>query len=328
MNDGAPVPAPAAETTQAPDAEMAQAPDPAPAAGPAPGDAAGAAGRPGDADPAQGPAAASGRRKSESPPGLIAQLRATKDALLGLGRAHVDLARAEADEIKGEAARAAALAAGALSLLLLLAILLPIGAILFGGEWLFGSIGWGLLLGAEMLVAVALSLVVAALRIGAFGRAAVIGLVVGAVVFVLLGASLPHELFRVIGTNAAPGIEAGVRPLLVALAFLGIIGAVLGLAGGARAAGGGGAIGGLVAGAIAGGLLGAFLAVDFGWRVGVALGLVVAGGVYMAILGMSVTEGGLDQDKLKARFWPQATIDTTRETIEWAKARIPRGPRS
>jgi hypothetical protein len=311
MNDGAPAPAPGAETPGA------ETPDPAPS-GPAP------AGAPGPS----GASGAGSGRKPKPPPGLIAHLRATNDALLGLGRAHVDLAKAEADEIKGEAARAAALAAGALALLLLLAILLPIGGILFGGEWLFGSIGWGLLLGAEMLVAVALSLVVAALRIGAFGRAAIIGLVVGVVVFVLLGASLPHELFRVIGTNAAPGIEAGVRPLLVALAFLGIIGAVLGLAGGARAAGGAGAIGGLVAGAIAGGLLGAFLAVDFGWRVGVALGLVVAGGVYMAILGMSVTEGGLDQDKLKARFWPQATIDTTRETIEWAKARIPRGPRS
>jgi hypothetical protein len=325
VNDGAPAPEPASE---APAAEPTREPDPAAdAGGPAPADAQEASGKSGPGA-APGPGSTSGRPPSEPPPGLIAQLRATKDALLGLGRAHVDLAKAEADEIKGEAARAAGLAGAALALLLLLAILLPIGGILFAGEWLFGSIGWGLLLGAEMLVLVALSLVVAALRIGAIGRAAIIGLVVGLVVFVLLGASLPHELFRIIGTAAAPGIEAGVRPLLVALALLGIIGAVLGLAGGARVAGGAGAVGGLVAGAIAGGLLGAFLAVDFGWRVGVALGLVVAGGVYMAILGMSVTEGGLDQDKLKARFWPQVTIDTTRETIEWAKARIPRGPRS
>jgi hypothetical protein len=258
----------------------------------------------------------------------MAQLRATKDAVLGLGRAHVDLAKAEADEIKGEAARAAGLVAGAVAMLLLLVLLVPIGGLLFGGEWLFGSIGWGLLLGVELLVGVALSMVVAALRAGAFGRAAVIGLIVGVVTFILLGASLPHTAFRLAGDGIVPGIEIGVRPLVVALAVIGGIGALVGVIGGARVAGVGGAIGGLVAGALAGGLLGAFLAIDFGWRVGVALGLVVAAAVYVGVLGMSLTEGGLDQDKLKARFWPQATIDTTRETIEWAKARIPRGPRS
>ncbi len=281
------------------------------------------------ADPAAPPdtAGADGRPAGPSP-GLIAQLRATKDALLGLGRAHVDLAKAEADEIKGEAARAAGLVAGAVALLLLLGILLPIGGILFTGEWLFGSIGWGLLLGAELLVAVAGSLVVAAVRAGAFRKAGLIGLVVGVVAFVVLGASLPHTLFRVIGENAAPGIEAGVRPLLMGLAMVAGLGALIGLAGGARAAGAGGAIGGLVAGAIVGGLAGAFLAIDFGWRVGVALGIVVAVAVYLAVLGKSVADSGIDADKLKARFWPQATIDTTRETIEWAKARIPRGPRS
>ena len=258
----------------------------------------------------------------------MAQLRATKDAVLGLGRAHVDLAKAEADEIKGEAARAAGLAAAALALLLLLALLLPIGGILFTGEWLFGSIGWGLLLGVELLAVVAVSLVVAALRVGAFRKAGIIGLGLGLVAFIVLGASLPHWLFRVIGENATPGIEAGVRPLLIALVAVGGRGALLGVAGGARAAGAGGAIGGLVAGALAGGLAGAFLAVDFGWRVGAALGLVVAAAAYLAVLGMSVADGGIDSEKLKARFWPQMTIDTTRETIEWAKARIPRGRRS
>ena len=304
---------------------------PTPAAGTADtsapeGDAAAPAG-PGPSDP---PGAGNGQAKGPEarPPGLMDQLRATKEALLGLGRAHLDLAKAEADEIKGEVARAAGLAGAALALLLLVAILLPIGGILFTGEWLFGSIGWGLLLGVELLVTVAVSLGIAALRVGAFGRAAIIGLVAGLVAFILLGASLPHELFRLIGNSVAPGIETGVRPLVIAVAVLAIVVGLIGLAGGARVAGAGGAIGGLVAGAIAGGLLGAFLAVDFGWRVGVALGLVVALLTYLAVLAMSVTEGGLDKDKLKARFWPQMTIDTTRETIEWAKARNPRGPRS
>src|SRR5690349_9201909 len=59
-------------------------------------------------EPASGPVA--GPARPATPPrGLRAQIGATRDALLGLARAHVNLARAEADEIKGEVARASAL---------------------------------------------------------------------------------------------------------------------------------------------------------------------------------------------------------------------------
>ena len=37
---------------------------------------------------------------------------------------------------------------------------------------------------------------------------------------------------------------------------------------------------------------------------------------------------GIDVEALKQRFWPQATIDTAKESFEWAKARLPRGPGS
>jgi len=33
-------------------------------------------------------------------------------------------------------------------------------------------------------------------------------------------------------------------------------------------------------------------------------------------------------EALKRRFYPQASIDMGKETVEWAKARMPRGPRS
>ena len=75
---------------------------------------------------------------------------------MGLVRAHVELAKAEAEEIKGEVVRAAGFGAAALAALLLLAVFLPIVTMLFLGEWLFGSIGWGVLLGSEMLLSVAL----------------------------------------------------------------------------------------------------------------------------------------------------------------------------
>jgi len=45
-------------------------------------------------------------------------------------------------------------------------------------------------------------------------------------------------------------------------------------------------------------------------------------------MGASLARTGVDTDALKQRFWPAATIDTTKETIEWVRARTPLGPRS
>ena len=94
-------------------------------------------------------------------------------------------------------------------------------------------------------------------------------------------------------------------------------------------AGVGGAVGGLVAGVVVGALLGAFLAYDFGWRVGRgARASPSLYAVYVGVLAARVASRGIDVETIKLRFWPQQTIDTTRETIEWAKARNPLGPKS
>jgi hypothetical protein len=47
-----------------------------------------------------------------------------------------------------------------------------------------------------------------------------------------------------------------------------------------------------------------------------------------SLMGVRVARQGIDAEELKARFWPQVTIDTTKETIEWAKARASRVSRS
>ena len=85
----------------------------------------------------------------------MAQLKATRAAAIRVVRAHVDLAKAEANEIKGEALRALALGGLAAASAIFLVFLLLIGLMLFIGEWLFGSLGWGVLLGAELLIAAA-----------------------------------------------------------------------------------------------------------------------------------------------------------------------------
>ncbi|HEX8958945.1 MAG TPA: hypothetical protein VF770_03905 [Solirubrobacterales bacterium] len=216
----------------------------------------------------------------------------------------------------------------AIAALLLLAIFFPVAFLLFTGEWLFGSIGWGLLLGTEMLLAIAVSALIAALKLDGAVPALAVAVIAGFVTFIVLGASWPYMAWQRIGENLTLNVDPALRTWLVGVVVIGAVGALLGLILGARAMGVGGAFGGLIFGAILGGLIGAFLGYDFGWRVGAALGLAVAFAAYMGVLVARVTATGVDFETIKLRFWPQQTIDTTRETIEWAKARNPLGPKS
>src|SRR6202008_2567464 len=108
------------------------------------------------------------------------QLGATFAAGKRLFRAHVDLARAELSEIVAEVQRMVALIGAAIGILVLAALLFGIGLFLFVGEWLFGSIGWGVLLGTLLLVDAAVVALLLALagkggRLGsAFAIAAIV----------------------------------------------------------------------------------------------------------------------------------------------------------
>ena len=46
------------------------------------------------------------------------------------------------------------------------------------------------------------------------------------------------------------------------------------------------------------------------------------------VAGYGVARTGIDTEALKARFTPTQTIETTKETIEWVRARTPLGPKS
>ena len=91
------------------------------------------------------------------PPGLRAQLGATRDAAMALVVAHIDLAKAEAGAIAGEVGRVIALGALAFILVVFAVFLLVIGLSLFVGEWLLGSMGWGVLHGILLFVSVAMA---------------------------------------------------------------------------------------------------------------------------------------------------------------------------
>jgi len=266
---------------------------------------------------------------SSEPPGIREQIGATIGAGKRLVQAHIDLARAEAGEILDEVKRMVALAAVALALLVVTGLLLTIGLVLFLGEWLFGSIGWGVLLGTFLFldlaaIALFLALGVRGARLGySLGIAAAIGVVVGLV----LGLDLAHRGWTALGESIAPSLDPSTRPLVVAVIALAVLGGILGLIGGFRR-GTGASIGGFVGGAILGALVGLVSSVAIPGTVGAAFGVWVALIAWPILAGRDLIRTGIDGEAIRQRFMPDQTIELTKETIEWVRARTPLAPKS
>ena len=262
---------------------------------------------------------------AEPPAGLQAQARRTVDAARRLVTTHVDLAKAELSEIAEGAKAAALLVAIAIALLLFVVILLPVGSALFLGEWLFGSIGWGVLHGTLFCLALVVVLLLGALQIPSRHLATRLAgaFVLGIVVAIVLGLAWPNQLFARVGESLIPGVEAGVRPLVTGLSLGALVVGVLALLAGARLGGAAGAVGGLVGGAVVGALIGAFLAISFSLHVGIALGICATLIAWPALAATALQS--YDWGVIKARYWPGTTIATTKETIEWVRARTPLG---
>lgn len=300
--------------------------DPTSATGPTDGASAGTPGRASEGggptftdEPGPGP---------DGPPGVRDQIAAVIAAARRLLTAHIELGRAELGLIMAEVGRVAALAGLAFAMVFLAALLLPIGLLLFLGEWIYGSIGWGVLLGTILLgdVAVMAGLTAAGVsgrRLGwSFGLAVALGIVVG----VVLGLDLTNRAWTTAGDNLMPGVDAGFRPLAIAVLSLGVIGGVLGLIAALRSRASGGA--GFFGGAALGIVLGAVTAIAVGPRVGAAFGTLSALIAWPVFAGLAVARSGIDGDAIKARFYPDTTIETTKETIEWLRQRTPLGRKS
>ena len=253
-------------------------------------------------------------------PGLGEQFGRTRSALVGLISAHVNLAKAEFGEIAGQLKRAAAFGGVALLLLLLAGMLVVIGTTLFVGEVVFHSIGWGVLLGSELLIGSAALLVLAIIDLGwarafsSFVVALGIGLAVTGV-FAVDWAAISRN-----NTGLPGGL---VLAVLTGVVVFGLLGAVLG-----SSFGRGAATAGLVAGAVFGALLGALASAHLGLRVSVALGLAALLLFWPICAAVLVFRHGFDFDKLKDRFMPDQTIATTKETIEWVREQMPLGRKS
>ena len=261
------------------------------------------------------------------PPGLFAQIKATIDAGKRLAAAHIDLAKAEAASIAGEVARLAALAGIAIVVLIFAALLVTTGSALFLGEWLLGSMGWGILHGLLFALAVATACVIAALGTPArsIGMAFASGVAAAILFGLVFGLDLPNRLYVAIVDQAATGIEPGVRPLVVGAAIFAVVGLVVGIVVALRVEGGGTRVGALIGLAILGALVGAFSAITFGPQVGAAIGVAIGYVAWMALMGADAARTGIDVEALKGRFTPVQTIETSKETLEWLQKRMPPG---
>ena len=252
-------------------------------------------------------------------------------AALRIGRAHVALAKAEFSAILDEGQRFGILAGVAVALVLFALLLVTVGGTLFLGEWLFGSIGWGALLGTELAIGGAVVLILAALYVPAeriVARLAV-SFLAGLILAVVLALNIPNRAFTSIGTSVLASVDAGPRPLVVGLLVGAGVGAIVGLIVGLKGRRGlGGTLGTIVGLAALFLLVGALLAVDYSPAVTIALGLALMLALWPILLALDTRQRGIDVEALKDRFYPKLTIDTTKETIEWLQRQRPQGPKS
>jgi len=257
------------------------------------------------------------------PPGLRSSIRSTRDAAFRLAQAHIDLARAEAAQIADELKKVAAYAGVAIAVVIFAVILAVIGTSMFIGEWLLGSIGWGVLHGVLLFIAVAVACTLAALGVsgGRIARAFVFALLIGLVVGILMAFGLPNQAYKTLGDLLLPGIEPGVRPLVVGMLVLGIVGLIVGIVAAARGAGPGAAVAGLIAGLV----IGAISATTPGYQVGAGIGIAVGYLMWIGLMVVDVAQTGVDIDDLKARFTPTQTIETSKETLAWLQSKMPPG---
>ena len=263
------------------------------------------------------------------PPGLREQLGATFAAGKRLLRAHVDLGKAELGDIVDEVKRMVALIGAAIGVLLFAGLLFVVGGILFLGEWLFGSIGWGVLLGTLLLIDIAMMAVLLALDVkgGRLTSSLLVAVVAGIAVGVLLALNLTNRGWTALGDSVASTYDPSTRTVLLALGISAAVVGVLGFLARIRS-GIGAALGGLLLGALVGLLLGGVTVLSIPAQVGAAVGVLVTLIAWPVLAGRDVMRTGVDGEALKKKFTPDETIGLTKETIEWVRARTPLVPKS
>ncbi len=257
-------------------------------------------------------------------PGVREQLGRVRAAAIGLVNAHVTLLKAELAEI-GEQVKAIAAFVGGIIVLALYAIsLLAIGGTLFLGEWIFGSIGWGVLHGTLLAIGVILTLALLIIEAPRplITRPLIWGVVTGVAVTLVLGLNVPRNLSEwaadLVIANVAPTLDPQYAPAVVAMVVFAVVIGIVGLVVGARGQGALGAVSGLIVGALLGALIGIlFGGLVFDWRVAAAIGLTIGLITWIALMAWRASKADLDPQKRFEKLWPRETYETALETKTW-----------
>jgi hypothetical protein len=268
-------------------------------------------------------------------PGVREQLGRVRAAARALVDAHIALLRAELAVIGDQIKAIAAFVGGIVVLALYAVSLLAIGGTLFLGEWIFGSIGWGVLhgtlLAAGVIIVLALSIIEAPRQL--ITRPLAWGVVAGLGTTLILGLNVPRNLSEWVAdlviANVAPALDPQYAPAVVAMIAFAIVGGVVGLVVGARGQGAVGAVSGLLVGALLGALIGLlFGGLTFDWRVAGAIGLTVGLITWIALMGWRASKANLDPQARFEKLWPRETYETALETRTWLEQewtkRLPR----
>ena len=247
---------------------------------------------------------------------LLEEFGHTRQSFMALIRAHVDLFKAEINDIAKQLGTMAGLAGAALAFGLIVANMLYVGGFLFLGEWLFGSIGWGLAHGLLFGIGVIVALLLAFL--GAEAMSTVLSfigaMIVTFVVALLTGSNIGYDLSAQTATNLAQPFGA---PGVVALIAGAIFGAVLFTLLMARVGGRKGAIGGFFLGAILGALVG-WLIAGAPWTLPPALGFAITIGlISWPILNFIFAWPGINLEERFGNLAPRQSMEAVTETRTW-----------
>ncbi len=261
----------------------------------------------------------SGDGTSGPAPGVAEAVGRARFGIMRLLVAHIDLLKAELAVTGRDLGIIAAMGIGAVSLVIVALLLIVIGSFLFFGEWLFGSMGWGILHGTLFLVLliVPIGIDLAGGWNGAWVRAVALGLVTTLVLWILFASNVLRDTAVNLGVSLEPSVrlEPALLPTLVGLVAGAVLfGIVLAIVGSRRSVGIRLGLTGLLVGAIVGAILGS---VTFDTKGALAIaytiGLVTA--IVTAIL--FAVGRGFDPERRYSRLVPRESIAMAEETRKY-----------
>ncbi len=241
---------------------------------------------------------------------------------MDLVQAHIDLLKAELAVAGRQLAVIVGMAVAILVLLVLTGLLIVIGMCLFLGEWLFGSMGWGILHGSLVFIALAvpLGLDLAGGWRGATTRGLVAGLVVTIGLWILFASNVLRDLAVQAGDAVAPSfaVEPAIWPSVVGFGAGAVVGLVIGgiaLTRSSPRPRGRQLVGALVGIAVVAGLVGGILgSVTFDTKGALAVSLTLGLLAWIAIMVTLALARGLDPEARYAGLKPQESIAMAEET--------------